>query len=136
MSDLCPKCGREKTGPSCPKCGLVFAKFDPAALEADASESLRALWEHTKTHWEKPEVHAVFIEKALAETGAGFAARCYRLEGDDPTAQKHLADIALRLEQTLLVAKAERPEKKPTARYALAFALLLLGATIAFLLMR
>ena len=136
MSEECPKCGREKTGPSCPKCGVVFDRFDPSALEEGASASLKDLWHHTVENWDKPASHALFIERALQESQAGYAAACYRTKGEDAIAKVHLEALTKRLEQSLLVTRSDRSEPKPVSRYALAFALLLLGATVAFLLMR
>ena len=136
MSEKCPKCGREKTGPSCPKCGVVFDRFDPAALEEGASASLKDLWRHTIENWDKPASHALFIERALQESQAGFAAARYRARGEDAIAKEHLEALTKRIEQSLLVSRTDRSEPKPIRRYALAFALLILGATVAFLLMR
>ena len=31
----CPKCGEPRAGEACPKCGLVFARYDPERLDAD-----------------------------------------------------------------------------------------------------
>lgn len=136
MPDACPKCGTGKSGESCPKCGLVFAKFNPAAIKDTPSIILRDLWRHTEQHWEEKAAHALFIERALAASQAGYAAACYRARGDDPIAQTGLKNLTCRLEQSLLLQKSNPPRNKHPFRYAFAFALLLLGAAVAFLLLR
>lgn len=136
MIGACPKCGAETSGESCPKCGLVFAKYTPAASRETASDTLRELWKHTEQHWNETAAHALFVERALAESQAGYAAACYRAEGDDPIAAAQLKNLNIRLEQSLWMLRTEPPRNSKPFRYALAFALLLLGATVAFLLMR
>lgn len=103
MDDLCPKCGAPKKGaPSCARCGLVFARFDAAALEIPVPPDIEALWRHAEAGWEDRARHALFTERSLAAGAAAYAAARYRTRGpDDPVAAEQLSRIAARLEQEL-----------------------------------
>ena len=135
MKAPCPKCGAPGTGNACAKCGVVFAKYSPPPQSDDAPERLRALWDHVTKNWESDAAHGTFVEQCLAANQAGYAAKCYRTKTPDPIAEERLAQIQDRLLQILLLG-ADRPaDRPPPFRYAFAFALLLLGALAAFLLL-
>jgi hypothetical protein len=125
-----------RQGESCPRCGLVFARFDPGRLDADVPETLKQLWDHVEAGWDDPAGHALFVEQALAGGHGGFAAARYRRKGDDPVAREQLGRIAARLEQ-ILAAAATAPEGRPGAsgRKAIWLLVLLLAAAFAGLLL-
>ena len=92
MDDLCPKCGVSKSGgEACPRCGLVFARFDEAALAVDVPPGIEALFAHAEADWGDRARHALFVEKALAAGAAGYAASRYRRRGPDEIAREQLA---------------------------------------------
>jgi hypothetical protein len=103
MEASCPKCGAPNEGAdSCPRCGVVFARFDAAVLDSDVPEELKALWAHAEAGWSERARHALFTERAIAGGHAAFAASRYRARGsDDPIAAEQLGRITLRLEQAL-----------------------------------
>jgi len=103
MEASCPKCGAPRRDvDACPRCGVVFSRFDAAALDADVPEELKALWAHVEAGWGERARHALFTERAIAAGHAAFAAARYRARGtDDPTAAEQLTRIASRLEQAL-----------------------------------
>lgn len=99
--DHCPKCNTAKSGESCPKCGLVFAKFSEQVLLEGVSEELKLLWKAVEERWDEKSSHAIFMERALASNAGGYAAACYRSKINDPVAEEHLELITKRLEQML-----------------------------------
>ena len=141
MSETCPKCAEPKTGDSCPKCGLVFDRFDESRLDAEIPPAIKQLWEHVEQEWDDRARHALFVERALDAGAGGYAAACYRRRGADPIATEQLARITGRLEQ-LLLATGTSPEEAQTAPsrkllllvvFLLMFAL---GALLVFLFRR
>jgi uncharacterized Zn finger protein (UPF0148 family) len=138
MEASCPKCGSpRRDADSCPRCGVVFARFDAAALDADVPEELKALWAHVEAGWDERARHALFTERAIAAGHAAFAAARYRARGtDDPTATEQLARITARLEQALSQAALDRgprgaePPRKRAALYFLAVLLFLIAGAI------
>lgn len=132
MSEHCPKCHTPRSGDSCPKCGVVFAKFDPALLEQGVNEEIRRLWDEVEADWEDRARHAVFVERSLIAGAAGWAAGRYRRRGaDDPLARDQLARIAARSEQLLLLSASPRPRIR-WSRMGLVIAFLL-AAAVGFL---
>ncbi|HUT78076.1 MAG TPA: hypothetical protein VM285_10340, partial [Polyangia bacterium] len=123
-------------GESCPKCGLVFALFDPSRLDADVPAALRQLWTHVEAGWEDQARHALFVEQALAAGHGGFAAARYRQKSDDPVARQQLERITSRLEQ-LLATAATPPDERPEAkgRKVIWLLVLLLAAAFAALIL-
>ena len=89
MQDRCPKCGAEKCGEACVRCGLVFEKFDPAVLEEGVAPELIALWQSVEADWDNSAVHAFFVESALAQGQAAYAAQCYRRASGRPKAEEY-----------------------------------------------
>ena len=135
MSETCPKCDAPNTGASCSKCGLVFAKFDPAVLEEGATDEIRALWAEVEADWTDESKHAVFVERALIAGAGPFATSCYRRKGTDPVAQKNLGQIANRLEQMLLASPRAKPRNLNRARLVGVFLItaVIVGLTILFI---
>jgi len=129
--DRCPKCGEERRGESCPKCGLVFERFDAAALEAGVPEEIRGLWSHVEEGWDDPARHALFLERAIAAGAGGYAAGMYRRRGDDAVAAEQIERLTARLQQMLAEASAPAAEKSGRLGHAVAMLLLLLlGAAV------
>lgn len=108
VEDNCPKCGTPKgVAPSCARCGLVFARFDAAALAISAPAELEALWRHAGEAWGDRARHALFTERSLAAGAAAYAAAKYRGRGpEDTVAVEQLARITARLEQELALGSA------------------------------
>jgi hypothetical protein len=131
VEDPCPKCGAPRQGESCPRCGLVFALFDPSRLDADVPETLKELWTHVEAGWDDPARHALFVEQALAGGHGGFAAARYRRKGDDPVARGQIERIASRLEQ-ILAAAATPPDERAGAGGRKVIWLLVVLLTLAF----
>ncbi len=73
MQDNCPKCNTVKSGESCPRCGLVFAKFDEAVFSEGVPHELVGLWQEVEKNWDKKELHAIFIERCMVLGEAGYA---------------------------------------------------------------
>ncbi|MCP4601827.1 MAG: hypothetical protein GY847_15150 [Proteobacteria bacterium] len=135
MDNHCPKCSTEKTGESCPKCGLVFDKFDWAVLEEGVPEDIKFLWKEVEKNWDDKSRHAVFVEQALSKGIGGYAAACYRRHGDNPRAEEYLELINKRLEQMLSsVASTPKPRTHGRIIGALLLVTILVGLTIFFLL--
>ncbi|MFO8071931.1 MAG: hypothetical protein R6V85_08650 [Polyangia bacterium] len=111
----CPKCGEPRRGESCPKCGLVFARYDPELIDREVPRRIRELWSHVEQAWDDRSRHALFVEQALAAGQGGYAASCYRRKGDDPRAREQLELITSRLEEMLAVTAAPQ-EERPGAR--------------------
>jgi hypothetical protein len=143
---MCPKCGAERSGESCPKCGLVFAKFNPEVLERNVPEALKGLFRETSKRWDDDDLHDRFVEQALAAGQVDFAARCYRQRGDDEKARQQLAKIEERmlamaagLAQTMTVSRENvRPRGRTplvTAITLILFLLVLAGFSFALLKM-
>jgi hypothetical protein len=136
MENLCPKCGTQKLADACSKCGLVFKKFNPSVLIDTPSQSLQNLWLHTEQHWEEVPAHALFLERALVEDQAGFAARCYRTKGNDPMATAQLVRIQTRIMQSLMLTKSDPQRMSRGTRFALTlFFILFVFAMIIFALL-
>jgi uncharacterized Zn finger protein (UPF0148 family) len=133
MNAACPKCGSPKTDAvACPRCGVVFARFDAAALDAGVPDALKALWAHAEAGWEERARHALFTERAIADGFAAYAAARYRARGpDDPIAAEQLERITARLEQALAHtsmatgARGDHPSRRIGAIYLLAILLFL-----------
>lgn len=134
MLEQCPKCGTQKTGESCPTCGLNFAKFDPAIMEGTAPEPLIELWGHTMKNWNDRSRHALFVETAIAIDGAGYAASCYRQRSDDPIAKDQLQRIQNRLLQSMTAQKDNRRVHKSKKGLILLFTCIALLVLLAILL--
>lgn len=139
MDDRCPKCSSEKVGDSCPKCGLVFAKFAPSVLDEGVPEEIKSLWKAAKEDWENLELHAVFVEKALIAGEGGYAAACYRrLSADDEIAKGQLEKITSRLDQMMSQATSPQIGQKGRGRLvgimALLFVLIVLALVFALFL--
>jgi len=138
MEVSCPKCGAARTGAeSCPRCGLVFARFDASALDADVPEELKALWAHVEAGWDGRARHSLFTERAIALGCAAFAAARYRTRAaDDPIAAEQLERLTARLEQALAstsLAEAsggDHPPRGKAAVYILAILLFLIAGAI------
>jgi hypothetical protein len=138
MEASCPKCGSpRKDANACPRCGVVFARFDAAAIDADVPEELKALWAHVEAGWGERARHALFTEHAIAAGHAAFAAARYRARGaDDHTASEQLDRITSRLEQALAQtaladgSRAADPPRKKAALLLLAVILFLAVAAL------
>jgi len=124
VEDPCPKCGAPGGGESCPKCGLIFARYIPDALEEGVDQEVVRLWRHVEARWEDRAGHALFVEQCILFGDVGYAAACYRRRGDDPVAKEQLARLAARLDQSLAASAADR--SRPAAGRTLSVLLMIL----------
>ena len=135
MRAKCPKCGAERVGESCPRCGLVFARFDPGVLDEHTPEPLKDLWRYVSDHWEDAAAHDHFIEQALAASRGDYAARCYRQRAGDPTADERLEKIREQLDKVAVglaaIMAGNKSEVRPRERTPLATVLVLLAFLLA-----
>jgi len=115
MCDSCPKCGSPASGDSCYACGLIFKRFDPASLEANVPSQLKDLWSNAEKNWNDKAAHALFLERAITLSQAGYAAACYRRRGDDPMAARQLSYLTTLLEQTM-TASTTKSSRQPRQR--------------------
>ena len=107
----CPKCGAGAGGAACPKCGLVFAKFDASVLDESSPADLIELWDDLACNWDERGRHAFFLERPLMLGQTGFAAQRYRTKGEDGAAAEQLARLQKRLEQDF---KVHRKPRRPS----------------------
>jgi hypothetical protein len=86
---FCPKCGRARaTGvESCPRCGLVFARWKPPAPVGAADGFLdtkgEKLWGELDEHWSDEARHQAFLKHCAAAGCLAAAGRRYRQRLDD-----------------------------------------------------
>ncbi|MDD5305936.1 MAG: hypothetical protein PHU25_01320 [Deltaproteobacteria bacterium] len=126
MDAACPKCGTQRDRESCPRCGLVFEKFDPTVLEEGVPDALKALWLRVEEAWDDRARHALFVEQALAQGCAGYAAFRYRLRGEDPMAKEQLERLVRRFDEIL--AASAPPRGRSVSRRT--FVLLLVASAV------
>ena len=134
--DRCPKCNTTKSAESCPKCGLVFAKFNAEAMLEGVPEEVKLLWKAVEENWDKQSCHAVFMERALAAKAGGYAAACYRTRSDDPIARENLESISKRLEQMLLAGASQRKSNRYLGRFVGVILLLVILLCLAYFFMK
>jgi len=128
MEESCPKCGWPRSGEACPRCGVVFDRFDEKVLEEGVSPEVLKLWEHVEEDWDDRGRHALFVEQAILLGALGYAAGCYRKKGDDPVARDQLERISSRLEQSLNATADSREAAPSSRRLTTAIAVILLLA--------
>jgi hypothetical protein len=79
---LCPKCGRERPlqAGSCPRCGLVFARWKPeeTATIPVLDEATQRLWTELEQQWGVQEKHDAFIKRCSQTGQLASAGRLYR----------------------------------------------------------
>jgi len=86
--ESCPKCfSNYQPGlKECPKCGLVFSKWQRKLWgnDVDGNKRLEIAWQDVISRFEEPEVHARFIKQTMQEQMLPYAAYRYRriLEAD------------------------------------------------------
>jgi hypothetical protein len=106
------------TAASCPRCGLLVARWQGFALDVPTHPALDQPWEELLRAWDDDTAHARFLEAAASADALDVAAARYRLRRvatpADGRAQKGLekaANLAQRLYQ--MRARSERPPKAP-----------------------
>ena len=112
MEAVCPKCGAPRAAEACPKCGLIYDKFSPEALDREVPSRLREMWQSVETSWENPAAHDVFIEQAARAEQLGFAARLYMRHKNDAIATAQRERIIQRMEVAMMASSARRPTYK------------------------
>ncbi|MBI2893028.1 MAG: hypothetical protein HYY06_05715 [Deltaproteobacteria bacterium] len=139
----CPKCGHtQSAAEACDRCGVVFARYDPARAEAPSDEAARALWDAAVAAWDDDAKHRGFVQYCTAMGLYSYAAQQYgaarRDEGREARAARELSRLALLAEQALL-------STKPTGQTAmvrrvktalLLFALAVCAAMLLFVISR
>lgn len=109
-STHCPKCiePREESALACPRCGLVFANFEPAQVEPSAE--LVEGWRALSSRWEEPAEHERLIRQAVQRGEVTELARLYRIHL--ATHPEDAQALAARERIISLVASAALPEKR------------------------
>jgi hypothetical protein len=126
MQDSCPKCNTIKNGESCPRCGLVFAKFDETVFDEGVPDELVALWQEVDGNWGERKLHAIFVERCLGMGEAGYAAARYRSRGDDAVAEEYLETIRSRLAQMLSAVSTPPPKRSASRLFTVLILLIVL----------
>lgn len=134
MNETCPKCGAPKTHDACPRCGLVYEKYDPAAALAQVPPQLVALWNELLANWDERSAHAVFLETCLVQGHSGYAAACYRQRQDDAVAKAQLERLVTRLEQQLVSTGASKRKSRLGLALTILVVLMAAGAGLYFLM--
>lgn len=121
MSDAaatCPKCGaaRKASADACPRCGLIYARWDPASAEMvrPLDEAAEAIWREVLSSWDEEPRHLVFLKHCAATGALAAAGRRYR---DRLTADP--ADAMAQAMQRKVLAMAAAmlgPPPRPPAR--------------------
>ena len=136
---VCPKCGAERTSrPDCPRCGLVFDRWDPESLVPAPDPVLDPVWEVLESSFDDPERHNAFLEMARTHGKLDGAAARYRryaqIHGESQVVRDRLDEI-----RTLTLSRVFEPtrprkkrEKRPTSRAWIWLLLLFALAAIAF----
>lgn len=106
----CPKCGhRQSATEACDRCGVVFARFDPARAEAPSDEAAQALWGAVLAGWEDDAKHRGFIRYCTTMGLYAYAAQQYgnakRDQAREARASRELGRLVLMAEQALLATK-------------------------------
>jgi hypothetical protein len=109
----CPKCGRRQPrAESCRYCGLLVARWDPAAAPAAGGDEVALrLFAEVEAGWADRQRHEAFIEHCGRAGLLSFAARCYRerqrRDPDDAMARAQLARVVAVAEATYLTRPRE-----------------------------
>ncbi|MBN2802990.1 MAG: hypothetical protein JXR91_07835 [Deltaproteobacteria bacterium] len=76
-----------------------------------ASQELLQLWENVQNNWDDNKAHALFIERAILNNEAPFAAQSYKAIGDE-TARAQIEKLSARLFSLLEQSQSKPPEKE------------------------
>lgn len=123
-SDGCPKCAHKRNpdSDSCPRCGLVFALWNPESAPAPAvldSEG-EALWRKVEEQWDDGARHDGFVKHCLQHNQLSAAGRLYRARLDtfpgDTIATKMQAEIVAKASLTMAMAQQNRAPSEPFTR--------------------
>jgi hypothetical protein len=78
----CPKCGRARTDgtDTCPRCGLVFARWTPELAEQvqPMDEKGARLWAELNQSWNDEALHDAFVKYCSSAGRLPAAGRLYR----------------------------------------------------------
>lgn len=83
QEDRCPKCHHAKvsvTQEACPRCGLVFALWDPSQTPSvlPLDPQAEALWASAVSAWQTPDTHDAFLKHCSVAGLLPAAGRRYR----------------------------------------------------------
>lgn len=111
----CPKCGAPRPDrPDCPRCGLIFDRWDPDRFAIPADPVLDPLWREVEEHGEDPKRHLAFVTAARSSGKLDIAAGRYserlRQNPDDQEAMRQLTRITAAVQADGL--RSERPATK------------------------
>jgi hypothetical protein len=138
----CPKClAKRGAQTSCPQCGLVFERFNPATVEAPGW--LLEAWRDLLGDWGSQTRHERLRSEASHRGALSHLGRLYRLRlawfPDDPWAELGRAEIVRMAEVAVSAGlvdaePANLQESTPRGRtFAIIGVVLLLGGALAFL---
>lgn len=85
--EACPKCGKRRAGDAnaCPRCGLVFARWqaEGAAALVRLDAAGEELWRKVEEHWSDSAGHETFLKHCLQTDTLAAAGRLYRERLDE-----------------------------------------------------
>jgi hypothetical protein len=135
----CPKCGALRADRvDCPRCGLVYDRWDPARYEIPSDPVLDPLWQEAEKH-DEPDKHEAFVAAAQGRGRLDIAAARYaerlRMRTDDQESVRRLAQITASVQAQGLrseskAKKRSRSRSRNTRRALMALILLLLGVLV------
>jgi len=115
----CPKCGEpQKRSAACPRCGLIFSKWNPvAAASAPGGDvgAAAALFAACEADWDDPARHDAFLAHCTEAGAWAYAATAYRRQTTVPErraiAVERLDKVRERAEKALAIAPRMQREK-------------------------
>ncbi len=119
----CPKCGAPRTDrPDCPRCGLVFERWNPAA-GLELVPALEAAWEELLDSYEDEAAHERFLDTAHDLGRLDLAAAYYRARAaeheEDRVAARQVERIATMVQFEALVPRQRHQLVSPTFVWAM-----------------
>jgi hypothetical protein len=144
---FCPKCGRTRTTgvESCPRCGLVFSRWQPPAKAAPAEGFLdrrgEQMWGELEGHWSEEARHQAFLKHCVAVGCLGAAGRRYRERLDiapEDAMAAHMQARIVAMATATMVPSATPPVPATRRRWflVLAAAAAVVGAVVGLLFRR
>jgi hypothetical protein len=121
----CPKCGKRRVddATACPRCGLVFALWNPeenpalTRLDADGE----VLWRKVQDNWGDPHGHESFLKHCLQVGTLAAAGRLYRQRLDedpkDVLAAQMQSQVLAKAALGLSIHKSEAPTPVTRTRW-------------------
>jgi hypothetical protein len=102
----CPKCGAPRAETACPRCGLIYERWQGRTEpEVTVPSDTEELWKEIAAHFFEPRRHETFLAHCLHAGALGYAAARYGEEETSPDRDR--ASIAeVRRRQVRAIAEA------------------------------